>query len=297
MNLDGRRESSNVEDRRGMGGGKKAGIGAGVIGVIIAMAIAYFSGGDPLAAGMQAFQENGGLGSLTGTNTEVSEDQREFTEEEQELARFSTQILAGTEDVWKEIFEENEMEYEVPTMVLYTDGTQTACGQGSAQMGPFYCSGDQKLYIDLSFFSEMKQKLGADGDFAYAYVIAHEVGHHVEYLTGILQDAHEKMAKMNQTDANKMSVRLELLADFYAGVWAHHDNKMFGSLEDGDIEEAINCAQVIGDDYLQKKARGYAVPESFNHGTSKQRMKWFKKGLETGDVSQGNTFQCSDSEL
>ena len=286
MNLDGRRESSNVEDRRGMSSGKKAGLGAGVIGIIIAMAMAYFTGGDPLAAGVQAFQENGGLGSLTGTNTEVSEDQREFTEEEQELARFSTQILAGTEDVWKE-----------PTMVLYTDGTQTACGQGSAQMGPFYCSGDQKLYIDLSFFTEMKQKLGADGDFAYAYVIAHEVGHHVEYLTGILQDAHERMAKMNQTDANKMSVRLELLADFYAGVWAHHDNKMFGSLEDGDIEEAINCAQVIGDDYLQKKARGYAVPESFNHGTSKQRMKWFKKGLETGDVSQGNTFQCSDDEL
>ena len=275
MNLDGRRESSNVEDRRGMSGGKKAGMGAGILGVIIAMAVAYFSGGDPLSAGLQAFQENGGLGSLTGTNTEVAAEQREFTEEEQELARFSTQILAGTEDVWKEIFEENDMQYEVPTMVLYTDGTQTACGQGSAQMGPFYCSGDQKLYIDLSFFTEMKSKLGADGDFAYAYVIAHEVGHHVEYLTGILQDAHAKMAKMNQTDANKM----------------------FGSLEDGDIEEAINCAQVIGDDYLQKKARGYAVPESFNHGTSKQRMKWFKRGLETGDVSQGNTFECSDAEL
>ena len=149
MNLDGRRESSNVEDRRGMSSGKKAGLGAGVIGIIIAMAMAYFTGGDPLAAGVQAFQENGGLGSLTGTNTEVSEEQREFTEEEQELARFSTQILAGTEDVWKEIFEENDMQYEVPTMVLYTDGTQTACGQGSAQMGPFYCSGDQKLYIRL----------------------------------------------------------------------------------------------------------------------------------------------------
>ena len=296
MNLDGRRESSNVEDRRGMTGGKKAGL-AGIGGIIIAMAIAYFTGGNPLEAGMQAFQENGGLGSLTGTNTEVNEGQREFTEEEQELAKFSTQILAGTEDVWKEIFEENEMEYQVPTMVLYTDGTQTACGQGSAQMGPFYCSGDQKLYIDLSFFTNMKRQLGADGDFAYAYVIAHEVGHHVEYLTGILQDAHEKMAKLPQAEANKLSVRLELLADFYAGVWAHHDNERFGSLEDGDIEEAINCAEVIGDDYLQKKARGYAVPESFNHGTSKQRMKWFKKGLETGDVSQGNTFQCSDVEL
>ncbi len=290
MNLDGRRESSNVEDRRGMSGGKKFGL-AGIGGVIIAMAMAYFTGGNPLEAGLQAAQQS------FGPNTEVSEDQREFSEEEQELATFSTQILAGTEDVWEEIFKDNDMKYEPPTMVLYTDGTQTACGQGSAAMGPFYCSGDQKLYIDLSFFTTMKQKLGADGDFAFAYVIAHEVGHHVEYQTGILQDVHEKMARLSQTEANKLSVRLELLADFYAGVWAHHDNERFGSLEDGDIEEAIHCAQVIGDDYLQKKARGYAVPESFNHGTSKQRMKWFKRGYETGDVSQGNTFECSDDEL
>ena len=289
MRLDGRRESSNVEDRRGMGGGKKAGLGIG--GIIIAMAIAYFTGGNPLEAGMQAAQS-------MGQNTEVSEgQQREFTEEEQALAKFSTQILAGTEDVWTKIFKEQGATYQVPTMVLYTDGTATACGQGSAAMGPFYCSGDQKLYIDLSFFTTMKRQLGADGDFAYAYVIAHEVGHHVEYLTGTLQKVHEQMARLSQTEANKLSVRLELLADFYAGVWAHHDNKMFRSLEDGDIEEAINCAEVIGDDYLQKKARGYAVPESFNHGTSKQRMKWFKLGLETGDISKGTTFQCSDAEL
>ena len=289
MRLDGRRESSNVEDRRGMSGGKKAGLGIG--GIIIAMAIAYFTGGNPLEAGMQAAQQS------MGQNTEVSEGQREFTEEEQALAKFSTQILAGTEDVWAKIFKENGAAYQVPTMVLYTDGTATACGQGSAAMGPFYCSGDQKLYIDLSFFTTMKRQLGADGDFAYAYVIAHEVGHHVEYLTGTLDKVHAQMAKLSQTEANKLSVRLELLADFYAGVWAHHDNKMFRSLEDGDIEEAINCAEVIGDDYLQKKARGYAVPESFNHGTSKQRMKWFKLGLETGDISKGTTFQCSDAEL
>ncbi|MBR2115359.1 MAG: neutral zinc metallopeptidase [Prevotella sp.] len=290
MRLDGRRESSNVEDRRGMSGGKKAGLGLG--GIIIAMAIAYFTGGNPLEAGMQAAQQS------MGQNTEVSEgQQREFTEEEQALAKFSTQILAGTEDVWTKIFKEQGATYQVPTMVLYTDGTATACGQGSAAMGPFYCSGDQKLYIDLSFFTTMKRQLGADGDFAYAYVIAHEVGHHVEYLTGTLQKVHEQMARLSQTEANKLSVRLELLADFYAGVWAHHDNKMFRSLEDGDIEEAINCAEVIGDDYLQKKARGYAVPESFNHGTSKQRMKWFKLGLETGDISKGTTFQCSDAEL
>ncbi len=266
MKLDGRRESSNVEDRRGMGGGAKAGLGIG--GIIVVALMAWMSGGNPLEAVVQTVQQNGGLGSLTGTNAEVNEGQREFTEEEQALAKFSTQILAGTEDVWSEIFRQQGAQYQNPTMVLYTDGTQTACGQGSAAMGPFYCSGDQKLYIDLSFFTTMKKQLGADGDFAYAYVIAHEVGHHVEYLTGTLQKVHEQMARLSQTEANKLSVRLELLADFYAGVWAHHDNKRFGSLEDGDIEEAINCAQKIGDDYLQTKARGYAVPESFNHGTA-----------------------------
>ena len=295
MKLNGRRESSNVEDRRGMSGGAKAGMGIGTIIVVALMA--WLTGGNPLQAVMQTVAENGGLGSLTGTNAEVNQGQREFTEEEQALAKFSTQILAGTEDVWSEIFRQNGAQYQTPTMVLYTDGTQTACGQGSAAMGPFYCSGDQKLYIDLSFFTTMKKQLGADGDFAYAYVIAHEVGHHVEYLTGTLEKVHQQMARLSQAEANKLSVRLELLADFYAGVWAHHDNKRFGSLEDGDIEEAIRCAQVIGDDYLQKKARGYAVPESFNHGTSKQRMKWFKLGLETGDISKGNTFQCSDAEL
>ena len=295
MRLEGRRESSNVEDRRGMRGGAKAGLGIG--GIIVVALVVWLSGGNPLDAVVQQVSENGGLGSLTGTNTEVNEGQREFTEEEQALAKFSTQILAGTEDVWTEIFKQNGAQYQPPTMVLYTDGTQTACGQGSAAMGPFYCSGDQKLYIDLSFFTTMKRQLGADGDFSYAYVIAHEVGHHVEFLTGILEKAHQQMENLPQAEANKLSVRLELLADFYAGVWAHHDNKRFGSLEDGDIEEAINCAQVIGDDYLQKKARGYAVPESFNHGTSKQRMKWFKLGLETGDISKGTTFQCSDAEL
>jgi len=279
-----------VEDRRGMSGGAKAGMGIG--GIIMVALIAWISGGDPLSAVMQEVQQNG-----FGGNTEVTEGQREFTQEEQELAKFSTQILAGTEDVWSEIFKQNGAQYQVPKMVLYTGGVQTACGQGSAQMGPFYCSGDQKLYIDLSFFTTMKKSLGADGDFAYAYVIAHEVGHHVEYLTGTLQKAHQQMSKLSEAEANKISVRLELLADFYAGVWAHHDNKRFQSLEDGDIEEAIQCAQVIGDDYLQKKARGYAVPESFNHGTSKQRMKWFKLGLETGDINRGNTFQCSDAEL
>ncbi len=290
MRLDGRRQSSNVDDRRRMSGGAKAGIG-GIGAILLAAVIGYFSGGTQGAL-------NAVVNEVTSAQTQTTPNNREFTAEEQELATFSSQILGGTEDVWTQIFQEQGWgEYKKPTMVLYTDGVQTACGQGSAQMGPFYCSGDEKLYIDLTFFTTMKRQLGADGDFAYAYVIAHEVGHHVEYLTGQLQKAHQQMQRLSQADANKVSVRLELLADFYAGVWAHHDNKRFQSLEDGDIEEAIKCAQVIGDDYLQKKAQGYAVPESFNHGTSKQRMKWFKLGLETGDVRRGTTFQCSDAEL
>ena len=290
MRLNGRRQSDQVDDRRSMGGGAKAGLGIGAI--LLAAVIGYFSGGTEGAV-------NAVLNEVTSAQQQpATGQQREFTEEEQQLAVFSSQILAGTEDVWQEIFREQGLgNYEKPTMVLYTDGVQTACGQGSAQMGPFYCAGDEKLYIDLSFFTTMKRQLGADGDFAYAYVIAHEVGHHVEYLTGILQDAHQQMSQLPKAEANKVSVRLELLADFYAGVWAHHDNKRFASLEDGDIEEAIRCAQVIGDDYLQKKAQGYAVPESFNHGTSKQRMKWFKLGLETGDMRRGTTFECSDAEL
>ena len=290
MKLDGRRESSNVDDRRRMSGGAKAGIG-GIGAILLAAVIGYFSGGTQGAL-------NAVVNEVTNAQTQTVPNNREFTEEEQQLATFSSQILGGTEDVWTKVFQEQGWgDYKKPTMVLYTDGVQTACGQGSAQMGPFYCSGDEKLYIDLSFFTTMKRQLGADSDFAYAYVIAHEVGHHVEYLTGTLQKAHQQMQRLPQAEANKVSVRLELLADFYAGVWAHYDNKMFGSLEDGDIEEAIRCAQVIGDDYLQKKAQGYAVPESFNHGTSKQRMKWFKLGLETGDVRRGTTFQCSDAEL
>ena len=291
MKLDGRRESSNVDDRRRMSSGAKFGIG-GSVGIIIAAVIAYMTGGDPMQAISQGVVEQ-----MTIGKTEVVENQRELTEEEQALAKFSKQILAGTEDVWTEIFKQHNATYEYPKMVLYTDAVSTACGQGSAQTGPFYCSGDQSLYIDLSFFSTMRQQLGADGDLAYAYVIAHEVGHHVEYLTGVLQEAHQQMSRLSEADANRISVRLELLADFSAGVWAHHDNKMFGSLEDGDIENAIRCAEVIGDDYLQKKARGYVVSESFTHGTSAQRMKWFKLGLQTGDISKGTTFQCSDAEL
>ena len=290
MKLTGRRESTNVDDRRGMTAAKAGGVG--IVGIIIALVMTFLSKGS-----LNLVDVINLAPEMMGNVTEQAEGGREFTEEEQALATFSKQILAGTEDVWAEQFKKIGRTYEPPKMVLYTGSVQTGCGNGSASMGPFYCSADQCLYIDLSFFTSMKQQLGADGDFAYAYVIAHEVGHHVEYLLGTLGKVHQQMSKLNSTEANKLSVRLELLADFYAGVWAYHDNKMFGSLEDGDLEEAINCAQVIGDNYLQEKARGYSQPETFTHGTSKQRMKWLKLGLSTGDITKGTTFQCSDAEL
>ena len=289
MDLEGRRESSNVEDRRGMSGGTKAGLGGGIMGIIIAL-VAMFMGG-----GGGGLDLGSVLGQMVNPNIQVEEQQSngepiEYTAEEQELAKFSSQILAGTEDVWSRIFREQGLgQYEDPKMVLYKGATQTACGQGQALMGPFYCSGDKSLYLDLSFFSTMKQQLGADGDFAYAYVIAHEVGHHVEQQTGILAKIHNKMARYGQgsAQANKESVRIELLADYLAGCWAHYDNERFKSVQDGDLQEAIDCARKIGDDYLQKKGQGYANPESFTHGTSQQRMRWFKAGYETGDVQKG----------
>lgn len=292
MRLNGRRESTNVDDRRRSGGSKTLlGGGAGIVGIILVGLFTLMNGGS-----LTDVLQNVDITQLTNV-TEQPQEGREFTPEEEELAKFSKQILAGTEDVWTEVFQKMGKTYTPPRMVLYTGGVQTACGNGSSSMGPFYCSGDQCLYIDLSFFSQMKKQLGADGDFAYAYVIAHEVGHHVEYLLGILDKAHRQEAAVGKVEANKISVRTELLADFYAGVWAYHDNKMFSSIEDGDIEEAIRCAEVIGDNYLQEKARGYSQPESFTHGTSAQRMKWLKLGLSTGDMSKGTTFQCSDSEL
>ncbi len=288
MRLEGRRESENVEDRRGMGTGTKIGIGG--IGGLILAGLLYFLTGDP-----SAFQQVGGMGAQ-------SEDgQIEYTQEEQELAKFSRQVIASTEDIWSQIFKEYGIgEYPAPTLVLYRGGTQTACGQGQAAMGPFYCSGDQNVYLDLSFFQTMDQQLGVKGDnssLAKAYVIAHEVGHHIEYLMGTLDQAHRKMQATNQTNANKYSVRLELMADFYAGVWAHYESRLFGSISEQDLIEAIDCAQKIGDDYLQKRAQGYAQPESFTHGTSAQRMKWFKLGYQTGDVRRATTFQESDATL
>ena len=289
MRLEGRRESENVEDRRSMSTGTKIGLG-GIGGLIIAGLITLLMGGNIGDVLGMAVQDGG-----------QAEGPVEYTQEEQELARFSRQVIASTEDIWSQIFKEYGIgEYPAPTLVLYRGGTQTACGQGQAAMGPFYCSGDQNVYLDLSFFQTMDQQLGVKGDnssLAKAYVIAHEVGHHIEYLMGTLDKAHQRMQATNQTNANKYSVRLELMADFYAGVWAHYESRMFGSISDRDLQEAIDCAQKIGDDYLQKRAQGYAQPESFTHGTSAQRMKWFKLGYQTGDVRRATTFQESDATL
>ena len=289
MKLDGRRESTHVEDRRGLSGGGKAGLGLGGIAVI---AIITFLMGGNLGDVVQNVQNAGGAGMTTQSQS------YESTHEYEALAKFSRQILASTEDVWSAYFKKAGIgTYRNPTLVLYTGSTQTSCGTGQAAMGPFYCSADEKLYIDLSFFATMRQQLGADGDFAYAYVIAHEVGHHVQNLVGTLGQAHSQMARLSKAEANRISVRIELQADFYAGVWAHYENALFGSLDDSDLKEAVDCASVIGDDYLQKKAQGYAVEESFTHGTAAQRMRWLKRGFDTGDLSQGNTFQLKDNQL
>lgn len=286
MRLDGRRFSNNVSDRRG-GGAKIAGIG-GIGGLVIVALIVWLAGGNPLSVLNQA----GGFATadeIRGNHTP--------TEKEEEYAEFASRILAGTEDVWNEEFKKMGLTYKEPKMVLYTGSVTSGCGNATAQVGPFYCSADQTIYIDLSFFDQMEKEMGAGGDFAFAYVIAHEVGHHVQYLLGTLDEAHSAMARSNQTEANKLSVRTELQADYYAGVWAYHDNRLFNSLEEGDIEEGLNAASKIGDDYLQKQAQGYAMPETFNHGRSDQRVRWLKKGISTGDIRYGDTFSPSYNSL
>lgn len=306
MRLDGRRESSNIEDRRGRsvgggnilgnminisGGGGRSRFGCGTV---IVIGLIYFLMRGDLNGLLQMF---GGVEGITPTEQTTENETYVGTEEEEALALFTRQILASTEDVWERKFQEMGKIYEAPTLVMYTGQIQTGCGNGSAAMGPFYCSADQKVYIDLSFFRDMKKTLGADGDFAYAYVIAHEVGHHVQYLLGDLGKAHQQMARLSSVDANKISVQIELQADFYAGVWGHYENKLFNSLEKGDLEEALVTAQKIGDDYLQKKAQGYTNSKTYTHGTSAQREKWFKKGWISGNLSQGNTFAINYNNL
>ncbi|MCQ2216620.1 MAG: neutral zinc metallopeptidase [Bacteroidales bacterium] len=288
MKLTGRRQSSNVDDRRSGGVGGKTSMGLG--GLIVAGLIYLLMGGD-----LSSFLSDYASQAITIQSADGGSYSP--TQEEEELAVFASQILAGTEDVWSAIFKNSGRTYRAPKLVLFTSRVNSGCGGATASTGPFYCSADQTVYIDLSFFTTMKRKIGADGDFAYAYVIAHEVGHHVQYLLGTLNQAYTKMNQLSETEANKISVRLELQADFYAGIWAHYDNKMFGSLEAGDVEEGMNVASKIGDDYLQKKAYGTTQPESFNHGTSAQRSRWLNKGISTGDLSQGDTFSIAYSSL
>lgn len=323
MRLDGRRESSNVDDRRGQsGGGSFGSMGGGgfnILGLLLQLFMSGKGGGSGKKGGcgvlglvlvvviVMSMMGGGGLGSILGGlvgggGMPTASEQTEQTEyvgsaEEEELATFSRKILAGTEDVWSKIFQQMGRTYQAPKLVLFTGAVQSGCGGASSSTGPFYCSADQTVYIDLSFFMNMKRQIGADGDFAYAYVIAHEVGHHVQYLLGTLNEAHAQMRRVSEAQSNQISVRLELQADFYAGVWAYNDNQMFHSLEAGDIEEGLNAAQKIGDDYLQKKAQGYTVPESFNHGTSAQRSRWLRLGATTGDITRGDTFSPSYNSL
>lgn len=284
MRLNGRRTSSNVSDRRGASS-RNVGIGGGIIGIVAIALYTIFSGGNI----GDVF--NNVTSQMINENITFGGDTHTLDSEDQRLADIASKVLAGTEDVWTREFERQGWgEYECPQMVLYSGSINSACGHATSQVGPFYCSADQTVYIDLDFFKEMKSNIGASGDFAYAYVIAHEVGHHVQYLLGTLSDAHSLMNSVSKTQANQISVRLELQADFYAGVWAHLDNEMFNSIEPGDIENAVNAASKIGDDYLQKRSQGREVPDSFTHGRSAQRVKWLQKGIDTGNPIEGDTF-------
>lgn len=282
MRYSGRESSKNVEDRRGKGAMGKVGAGIGATGILAAL-ILYLTGVDP-----SQFLGRGGSSDQAPAGAQTTGNK-----EEDELAKFVSVVLKDTEDVWKKIFkEELGEEYQEPVLVLFTSEVSSACGNASAATGPFYCSGDNKLYIDLSFYQDLKNRFGAAGDFAMAYVVAHEVGHHVQNLLGTSGEVHQQQRSLSKEAGNKLSVRLELQADFYAGLWAHHAQKMKNILEAGDIEEALNAANAIGDDKLQMQAKGFVVPESFTHGTSAQRVKWFKKGFETGDIRQGDTFSA-----
>jgi predicted metalloprotease len=271
----GRRMSGNVEDRRGPGGKLVGGgIGAAIIGLII-----YLLGGDPSA--------------IMPSASQAPQTQEEKAAED-EAAQFVSTVLADTEDVWHKLFSEMGREYQEPVVVLFNGAVSSACGNASSASGPFYCPLDNKVYIDLSFYNDLKERFNAPGDFAMAYVVAHEVGHHVQNLLGISDKVQQARQRAGEAEGNALSVKLELQADFFAGVWAHHDQKMKNVLEPGDIAEALDAANAIGDDRLQKESQGYVVPDAFTHGTSEQRMYWFKKGYETGDINQGDTFNSPE---
>ena len=296
----GRRQSSNVEDRRGKpvtGMGRSGGRGINPMLLLPLIKMLFSRTGLIIVAGffliswVIGFNPLSLLQQFVGGNQQITQGAAYTpTAAEEELASFTKVVLADTEDVWNQLLEG----YREPTLVLYSGGVQSACGLNSSASGPFYCPGDEKLYIDLSFFRDMERKLGAPGDFAQAYVIGHEVGHHIQNLMGVLQKVHSMRNQLSQVEHNQLMVRVELQADFYAGVWAHHAHRMKGIMEPGDLEEALNAASSIGDDRLQKRATGRVVPDSFTHGTSAQRMRWFKKGFDTGDIRQGDTFSARE---
>lgn len=278
MRWTGRRESDNVEDQRGRSPRRMVG---GGIGMLVILLIVWLLGGDP----MQLLQQMPVDNQSTVTTRAVNP-------EDDKLARFVAVVLADTEDAWNLLFQQAGSQYREPKLVLFTDAVQSACGYSAAATGPFYCPADEKVYLDLSFFHELQERFQAPGDFAIAYVVAHEVGHHVQKLLGITDQVMALQERLSQQEFNTYMVRLELQADFFAGVWAHHAQRLHTILEPGDIEEALNAASAVGDDRIQKQSRGYVVPDAFTHGTSAQRMRWFKKGFETGDISQGDTFSA-----
>lgn len=277
MRWRGERESGNVEDRRSIGPGGLA-IGGG-LGTLVLVVIAFLAGVDPRGL----LQQNQPAAPPAGDQGESDE-----------ARRFVSVVLADTEDVWHEQFRQMGREYREPKLVLFRGQVESACGMADTAVGPFYCPADEKVYIDLQFYDDLKRRFHAPGDFAQAYVIAHEIGHHVQKLLGITERVDQQRRRLSKKEYNRLSVRLELQADFFAGVWAHHAQQMRNILEPGDLEEAIRAAEAIGDDRLQEQARGYAVPDSFTHGTSEQRIRWFRRGFETGDISQGDTFNARD---
>ncbi|MDX1948819.1 MAG: neutral zinc metallopeptidase [Pirellulaceae bacterium] len=289
MRLDGKRESGNVDDRRGQRGGRGPLMVGGGIGSIVIVLIVLFLGGDPTALLQQLQQGNPGNGAPAGLPADPGQ-----AAANDEVKRFASQVLASTEDVWDDIFVDLGKQYQKPTMVIFSDQVRSACGGATSAVGPFYCPADQDIYLDLGFFRELETRFGAPGDFAQAYVIAHEVGHHVQNLLGISDQVHAQQQRVSKEEANALSVRLELQADFFAGVWAHHANRTQKILEPGDVEEGLRAANAIGDDRLQQESRGYVVPDSFTHGSSAQRVRWFRKGFETGDMSQSDTFSAAE---
>ncbi len=293
MKWRGRRTSNNIDDRRGMSSGRRSvNMGGGLAKLLIPLVLKLITTKKGLiivavVLGFMYFTGNNPLQLLTGGSTnQIQNTNYKGSESENELAQFSAVVLADTEDIWNDLLKN----YREPTLVLFTNSVSSACGSASSATGPFYCPGDEKLYIDLSFFKEMETRLNAPGDFAQAYVIAHEVGHHIQNLMGTTDKMQRLRGRISQKEYNKLSVKLELQADFLAGVWAHHSQKMNQIMEEGDLEEALNAAFAIGDDRLQKQSSGRVVPDSFTHGTSEQRMRWFTKGFKTGDLKQGDTF-------